>query len=64
MHRNEDDDVINLKSKSSHPWKIWNVNIDEDIGDMCPSTPITNTLHNEKYDLTNDFIIQSHNTLN
>ncbi len=64
IHTNEEDDVINLKSKSSHPQNICNDDIDDDIGDMCPLTPITNTLHIKKYDLTNDFIIQSHNTSN
>jgi hypothetical protein len=44
IHTNEEDDV-NLKSKSSHPLNIRNDDIDDDIGDMCPLTPITNTLH-------------------
>lgn len=57
IHANEEDDVINLKSKFSHPQNIWNDDIDDDISDMCILTPITNTLHIEKYNLKNDLII-------
>jgi hypothetical protein len=55
---------MNLKSKSSHPQNIWNDDIDGHIGDTHLLIPITNTLNNEKYDLKNDFIIQSCNTFN
>jgi hypothetical protein len=37
--------------------KIWNDDIDDDIGDTHPLMPIKNTLNIEKYDLQNDFII-------
>jgi len=63
-HINEENDDRNLKSKSSHPQNIWNDDIDDDIGNTHPLIPITNTLNNEKYDLKNDFIIQSCNTIN
>ncbi len=43
----------------SHLQNIWN----DDIGDTHPLIPITNTLKIENYDLKNDFIIQSSNTL-
>ncbi len=43
--------------------KIWNDDIDDDIGDTRPLMPIKNTLNIEKNDLQNDFIIQSCNTL-
>jgi hypothetical protein len=55
MKKNDD---MNLKSKSSHWQNIWN----DDIGDTHPLIPITNTLNIEKYDLKNDFIVQSCNT--
>jgi hypothetical protein len=55
MKKNDD---MNLKSKSSHQQNIWN----DDIGDIDPLIPITNILNVEKYDLKNDFIIQSCNT--
>ncbi len=45
IHTNEKDDIINLKSKFSHPWNIWNDDIDDEIGDMCPLILITNTLN-------------------
>ncbi len=48
---------------SSHLQNIWNDDIDDDIGDTRLVIPITNTLNIEKYDLKNDFIIQSCNTL-
>jgi hypothetical protein len=60
-HINEEIDDMNFKSKSSHPRNIGN---DDDIGDTHLLIPITNTLNNEKYDLKNDFIIQSCNTFN
>jgi len=59
-HINEKNDDMNLKLRSSHPQNIWN----DDIGDTHLLIPITNTLNNEKYDLKNDFIIQSCNTFN
>jgi hypothetical protein len=52
-HTNEEHDVMNLQSKSSHLQNIWN----DDIGDTCPLIPITNTLNIEKYDLKNNFIV-------
>jgi hypothetical protein len=54
---------MNLQLNSSHLQNIWNDDIDDDIGDTYPLIPITNTLNIEKYDLKNDFIIQSCNTL-
>jgi hypothetical protein len=36
--------------------------IDDDIGDIRLLIPITNILNIEKYDLKNDFVIQSCNT--
>jgi hypothetical protein len=48
IHINEENEVFSLKSKSSHPWKIWNDDIDDDIGDACLLIPITNTLNIEK----------------
>jgi len=48
---------------SSHLQNIWNDDIDDDIGDTRLVIPIKNTLNIEKYDLKNDFIIQSCNTL-
>jgi len=57
-HTNEKNDDKNFKSNSSHPQNIWN----DDIGDIHPLIPITNTLNIEKYDLKNDFITQSCNT--
>jgi hypothetical protein len=59
-HINEKNDDMNLKLRSSHPQNVWN----DDIGDTHLLIPITNTLNNEKYDLKNDFIIQSCNTFN
>jgi hypothetical protein len=59
-HINEENDYMNLKSKSLDPQNMWNDHIDDHIGrDTCPLIPITNTLNIEKYDLKNDFIIQS-----
>jgi hypothetical protein len=52
-HTNEEYDVMNLQSNSSHLQNIWN----DDIGDTCPLILITNTLNIEKYDLKYDFII-------
>jgi hypothetical protein len=46
-HTNEKDDIINLKSNFSHPWNVWNDDMDDEIGDMCPLIPITNTLNIE-----------------
>jgi hypothetical protein len=57
-HINEENDYMNLKSKSLHLQNIWN----DHIGDTCPLISITNPLTIEKYDLKNDFIIQSCNT--
>jgi hypothetical protein len=54
---------MNLQLNSSHLQNIWNDDIDDDIGDTYPLIPIINTLNIEKYDLKNDFIIQSCNTL-
>jgi hypothetical protein len=62
-HTNEKYDAMNLQSNSSHLQNIWKDDIDDDIGDTCPLIPITNTSNIEKYDLKNDFIIQSCNTL-
>jgi hypothetical protein len=62
-HANEEYDVMNLQSNFSHLQNIWNDDIDDDIGDAHPIIPITNTLNIENYDLKNDFIIQSCNTL-
>jgi len=62
-HTNEEYHVINLKLNFSHLQNIWNDNIDDDIGDTCLLIPIKNTINIEKYDLKNDFIIQSCNTL-
>ncbi len=61
-HTNEEYDM-NLQSNFSYLQNIWNDDIDDDIGDAHPLIPITNTLNIEKYDLKNDFIIQSYNTL-
>jgi hypothetical protein len=47
IYTNEKDDIINLKSKFSHPWNIWNDDIDDEIGGMCPLFPITNTINIE-----------------
>jgi hypothetical protein len=58
----EESDYMNLKSKSLDLQNIWNDHIDDHIGDTCPLIPITNRLNIEKYDLKNDFIIQSCNT--
>jgi len=52
-----------IYNRSSHLQNIWNDDIDDDIGDTHPLIPITNTLRIKKYDLKNDFIIQSCNTL-
>jgi len=46
-HINQENEVFSLKSKSSHPWKIWIDDIDNDIGDTCLLIPITNTLNIE-----------------
>ncbi len=46
-HTNEKDDIINLKSNFSHPWNVWNDDMDDEIGDMCPLIPFTNTLNIE-----------------
>jgi hypothetical protein len=62
-HTNEEYHVMNLKLNFSHLQNIWNDNIDDDIGDTCLLIPIKNTINIEKYDLKNDFIIQSCNTL-
>lgn len=62
IHTNQKDDT-NLKSKSSRSQTIWNDDINDDIGDMCPLISIKNTWRVEKHDLKNDFIIQSCNTL-
>jgi hypothetical protein len=59
-HTNEENDDMNLKSKSSHPQNIWN----DDIGDTCALIPITNKLNTENFDLKNDFIVQSCNIFN
>jgi hypothetical protein len=40
--------IFKSESSSSHPWKIWNDDIDDDIGDTCLLIPITNTLNIEK----------------
>jgi hypothetical protein len=53
---------MNFKSKSSHPQKIWNDDIDDGISDTCHLIPITNTLNIENYVLKSDFIIQLCNT--
>jgi hypothetical protein len=58
-HTNEKYDVMSFKSNYSHPRNTRN----DDIGDICPLIPITNTLNIEKCDLKNNFIIQSCNTL-
>jgi hypothetical protein len=34
-HTNEEYDVMNLQSNSSHLQNIWNDDIDDDIGDTC-----------------------------
>jgi hypothetical protein len=34
IHTNEEDDIINLKSKYSDLWNICNDGIDNDIGDV------------------------------
>jgi hypothetical protein len=47
----------------SHLQNIWNDDIDDDIGNTHPLIPFPNALRIEKYDLKNDFIIQSCNTL-
>jgi hypothetical protein len=54
---------MNLKLNSWHLQNIWNDNIDDDIGDTCPLIPTKIELNIEKYDLKNDFIIQSCNTV-
>jgi hypothetical protein len=59
IHTNQKDDVLNLKSKSSRSQNIWNDDINDDIGDMCPLISIKNTWKVEKH----DFIVQSCNTL-
>jgi hypothetical protein len=61
---NEENDDMNLKSKSSRSQNIWNDDIDDDIGGICPLIPITNKLNTENFDLKNDFIIQSCNIFN
>jgi hypothetical protein len=43
IHTNQKDDVLNLKSKSSRSQNIWNDDINDDIGDMCPLISIKNT---------------------
>jgi hypothetical protein len=63
IHTNQNDDVINLKSKLSRSQNIWNDDINDDIGDMRPLISIKNTWKVEKHDLKNDFIVQSCNTL-
>jgi hypothetical protein len=62
-HTNEEYNVMNSQSNFSHLQTIWNNDIDDDIGDTIPLIPITNTLNIDKYDLKNDFIIQSCNTI-
>jgi hypothetical protein len=47
-HINEENDYMNLKSKSLHPQNIWNDHIDDHIGDTYFLIPITNTLNIEK----------------
>jgi hypothetical protein len=51
IYINEEEDVINLKSKSSHSQNIWNYDIDHDIANTHLLIPITNALNIEKYDL-------------
>jgi len=51
IHTNEEDDVINLKSKSSHPPNIWNDDVDDDISDMHILIHITNTLNIYEFNL-------------
>jgi len=52
-----------IYNRSSHLQNIWNDDTDDEIGDTHLLIPITNTLRIDKYDLKNDFIIQSCNTL-
>jgi hypothetical protein len=47
IHTNEEDDIINFKSKYLDLWNICNDGTDNDIGDMCPLIPIINTLNVE-----------------
>jgi hypothetical protein len=58
-HTNEKNDDMNLKSKSSHPKKYGMMTLMMTL--VISFNPITNTLNTEKYDLKNDFIIQSCN---
>ncbi len=55
--------MIWIYNHFSHLQNIWNDDVDDDIGDTHRLIPITNTLKIDKYDLKNDFIIQSCNTL-
>jgi hypothetical protein len=55
--------MLGIYNHSSQLQNIWNDDIDDYIGDTSPLIPITNTLRIEKYDLKNDFIIQSCNIL-
>jgi hypothetical protein len=48
VHTNEDDDVINLKSKSSHAQNRWNDDIDDDIINKQILIPIRNTFNIKK----------------
>jgi hypothetical protein len=48
VHTNENDDVIDLKSKSSHAQNIHNDDIDDDISNKHPLIPIRNTFNIEK----------------
>ncbi len=63
IHTNEKDDITNLKSKFSHPWNIWNDDIDDEIGDVSFNSQYKHIKY-WKYGSKNDFIIKSHNTLN
>jgi hypothetical protein len=55
IHTNQEDDIINLKSKYSDLWNICNDVIDNDIGDMCPLIPIINTLNYWKENSSSNF---------
>jgi hypothetical protein len=47
-HIYEENDDMNLKSKSSHPQNICNDVIDDHFGDTHLLIPTTNMLNNEK----------------
>ncbi len=55
---------INLESKTSHPYNIWNDNTYYEINNSHHTISITHIIDIEQYDLQIDFVIQSCNGSN